>query len=122
MINKHAVLLAVLIPGLAVLAGCNSRDADDVVAPVTTTTPAEPMPADSMPAATMPDQDMAAMGNEMSFANMDKNNDGGVTHDEMSDADMLHQQFSVADANGDNTLSEAEIMKHRADMAAAPAN
>ena len=58
----------------------------------------------------------------MSFAEMDKNSDGGVTQDEMSDADMLHQHFSVADADGDNKLSEAEIMKHRADMAAAPAN
>ncbi len=106
MINKHAVLLAVLIPGSALFAGCNDRDADDTVAPVATTTPA---PADSTP----------AMGTEMSFAEMDKNQDGGVTHDEMSDADMLHQHFSVADTNADGKLSEAEIIKHRADMAAA---
>ncbi|MDQ3040439.1 MAG: hypothetical protein M3R16_11670 [Pseudomonadota bacterium] len=116
MINKHAVLLALLIPGLAVLAGCNDRDGDDVVAPVATTTPAEPMPAEPMPG-----QDMAAMGNEMSFANMDKNSDGGITHDEMMDTEMLHQHFSVADANSDGKLSEDEVMKHRADMAAAPA-
>ncbi len=132
MINKHAVLLAVLIPGLAVLAGCNDRDADDTAAPVATTpapadtTPAAPMPADPMPAADMPadsmsDHDMAAMGKEMSFADMDKNHDGGVTHEEMMDTDMLHQHFSVADADGDGKLSEAEIVKHRADMAAAPA-
>lgn len=125
MINKHAVLLAVLIPGLAVLAGCNDRDADDTAAPVATTPaapmPAEPMPAADMPADSMSDHDMAAMGKEMSFADMDKNHDGGVTHEEMMDTDMLHQHFSVADADGDGKLSEAEIMKHRADMAAAPA-
>lgn len=131
MINKNLLLLAVLIPGLAVLAGCKDHDGDDTVAPVATTTPAEPMPAEPMPAADMPadtmpadsmsGHDMAAMGNEMSFADMDKNHDGGVTHDELMDTDMLHQHFSVADTNSDGKLSEAEIMKHRADMAAAPA-
>ncbi len=134
MINKHTVLLAVLIPGLAVLAGCNDRDADDTVAPIVITTPApadglpaQPMPAANMPADTMPGHDMpghdmAAMGNEKSFADMDKNRDSGVTQDELMDTEMLHQHFSVADSNGDGNLSEAEIMKHRADMAAAPAN
>lgn len=134
MINKHAVLLAVLIPGLAVLSGCKDRDANDTVAPVATTTPAapadamppapmpaDPMPAANMPADTMPGHDMAAMGNEMSFADMDKNHDGSVTKEEMMDTDMLHQHFAVADTNGDGKLSEAEITKHRADMAAAPA-
>ncbi len=144
MINKHAVLLAVLIPGLAVLAGCKGKDADDNVAPVAVTTPApadampaeptpaQPMPADATPATempaegmhtdgNMPNQDMAAKGAEMSFADMDKNHDGSVTADELKDTDMLHQHFSVADSNGDGKLSEAEITKHRADMAAAPA-
>lgn len=119
MLNKHTVLLALLIPGLALASACSRKDA---VAPEATTMPAA---ADNMPAEPMPAQPMAAampaMDNEMSFADMDKNKDGGVTHDEMSDADMLHQHFSVADADGDNKLSEAEIMKHRADMAAAPA-
>lgn len=120
MLNKHTLLLAVLVPGLAGLAACSRNDADDVAAPVSTpapaaadTTPAQPIPAD-------PNPSMAT--SELSFAEMDKNKDGGVTHDEMSDADMLHQHFSVADADGDNKLSEAEITKHRADMAAAPAN
>jgi hypothetical protein len=135
MINKHAVLLAVLIPGLAVLSGCKGHDADDTVAPVATTTPAapahaippastpaDPMPAANMPAGTMSGHDMASMGKEMSFADMDKNHDGSVTKDELMDTDMLYQHFSVADTNGDGKLSEAEIMKHRADMAAAPAN
>lgn len=119
MINKHTILLALLVPGLAMLAACNRNDADAAAAPVSTTTPA---PADSMSAPPMPADTMPAMGDGMSFSDMDKNRDGGVTLDEMSDADMLHQHFSVADTNGDNKLSEAEITKHRADMAAAPAN
>jgi len=123
MINKNTILLALLIPGLAGLTACNRNAADDTVAPVTTApAPADSMPAQPMPADPMPANPMPPTGNEMSFADMDKNRDGGVTHDELSDADMLHQHFSVADANGDNTLSDAEIMKHRADMAAAPAN
>ncbi|MFS8137581.1 MAG: EF-hand domain-containing protein [Thermomonas sp.] len=121
------------------LAGCKDKDADDNVAPVAVTTPApaeampaNPMPADAMPATETPadgmhndgnmsSHDMAAMGSEMSFADMDKNHDGSVTADELMDTDMLHQHFAVADSNGDGKLSEAEIMKHRADMAAAPA-
>jgi len=120
MLKKHTILLAVLIPGMTLLAACTRNDADDTVAPVTTTTPA---PADSMSAPPMPADPMPAMGNdEISFADMDKTRDGGVTRDEMSDTDMLHQHFSVADADSDDKLSDAEIMKHRADMAAAPAN
>ncbi|MEO5630229.1 MAG: hypothetical protein ABIQ62_10755 [Thermomonas sp.] len=136
MINKHTIMLAMLLPGLAVLGGCNDRDGDDAANPAATSAeadamttapmPAEPMPAETMPADPMPadnmaGHDMAAMGNEMSFADMDKNHDGGVTHDEMMDTEMLHQHFSVADADGDGKLSEAEVIKHRADMAAAPA-
>ena len=126
MINKHAVLLALLIPGLAVLVGCNDRDGDDAATPAVAAAPAdampaEPAPADPMPAGDMAGHDMATMGHEMSFADLDKNHDGGVTHDEMVDTEMLHQHFSVADADGDGKLSEAEVIKHRADMAAAPA-
>lgn len=130
MINKHALLLAVLIPGIAGLAGCNDRDADDAVVPATTTpaavdaAPAAPMaadatPADAMPADSMAGHDMSAMGNERMFADMDKNKDGSVTPDEMMDSEMLHQHFSVADSDGNGMLSEAEVIKHRADMAAA---
>lgn len=120
MLNKHTLLLAVLVPGLAGLAACSRDDANADAAPVTTTAPAA---ADTMPAQPMPaDPDPSIATNELTFAQMDKNGDGGVTHDELSDADMLHQHFSVADADGDNKLSEAEITKHRADMAAAPAN
>ncbi len=132
MLNKNTILLAVLLPGLAVLAGCNDRDGDNAATTAAAATaeadskPADNMPAGDMPAGDMaghdmPGHDMATMGAELSFAEMDKNSDGSVTHDEMSDTDMLHQHFAVADSNGDNMLSEAEIVKHRADMAAAPA-
>lgn len=118
MLNTHALLLAVLIPGFAGLAACSRNDADDVAAPVTTAAPADGMPAQPLPG----DPNPSMSSNELSFAQMDKNADGGVTHDEMADTDMLHQHFSVADADGDNKLSEAEIAKHRADMATLPAN
>ncbi len=120
MLNKHTLLLAVLVPGLAGLAACTRNDANDTAAPVTTPAPAaaENMPAQPMPADPAP----SMSSNDMTFAQIDKNSDGSITHDEMSDADMLHQHFSVADTNGDNKLSEAEVTKHRADMAAAPAN
>lgn len=122
--TKATALLALLIPGLAMLAACNrAPDADDAATPPAAA--ADTMPADTMPADTMPADNMASMpamaGDEMSFADMDKNKDGSLTHDEMADTDMLHQHFSVADADGDGKLSETEVMKHRADMAAAPA-
>jgi len=117
MLNKYTLMLAVLIPGLAGLAACSRDNADDAAAPVTTTTPTA---ADTMPMPVDPAPSVA--NDERSFAEMDKNSDGGITHDEMSDADMLHKHFSVADANGDSKLSESEVNKHRADMAAAPAN
>lgn len=121
---KSTALLALLVPSLAMLVACN-RTPDTVDA---MTTPAagamsEPPPADTMPADTMPADSMGTMpAGEMSFAQMDKNQDGGVSQDELSAADMLHQHFSVADADADGKLSDAEVSKHRADMAAAPSN
>lgn len=128
MTTKATALFALLIPGLAMLAACDrTPDADDAATPpavVVTPAPAPPaadtMPAATTPADTMTAEQMAAMP-ETSFADMDKNHDGSVAKDELTDADMLYQHFSVADANGDGKLSEAEVTKHRADMAAAPA-
>ena len=119
---KSTALFALLVPGLAMLAACNrTPEADDA-----TTTPAAGAmsDADTMPADTMPADSMGTMsgmaGDEMSFAAMDKNQDGGVSMDELTAADMLHQHFSVADTDADGKLSDAEVSKHRADMAAAP--
>ncbi len=120
--TKNTVLFALLVPGLMMLAACNKADneMDDAAMPADTaamdTMPADTMPADTMPADGMMGDEM--MGEEMTFAQMDKNGDGSVSMDELAPTDMLHQHFSVADADGNGMLSEAEISKNRADMAA----
>lgn len=123
MSTKTTAMIALLIPGIAMLAACNRAPAPDADG-ATATSPAASTPA-TPPADTMPADQMASMpgmtGDGMSFADMDKNGDSSISKDELSDADMLHQHFSVADADGDGKLSDAEVMKHRADMAAGPA-
>ena len=127
---KSTALIALLVPSLAMLAACNrTPEADDAtttpaVGTMSEPPPADTMPADTMPADTMPADSMGTMpgmaGDEMSFAAMDKNQDGGVSMDELTAADMLHQHFAVVDTDADGKLSDAEVAKHRADMAAAP--
>lgn len=56
----------------------------------------------------------------MSFEEMDKNNDGGITKDELADTEMLSQHFAAADKDGDGKLSQSEVDAHRAEMAAQP--
>ena len=122
---KSTALIALLVPSLAMVAACNrAPEADDA-----TTTPAvgamsDPPPADTMPTDTMPADSIGTTsgmaGEEMSFAAMDKNQDGGVSMDELTAADMLHQHFLVADTDADGKLSDAEVTQHRAEMAAAP--
>ena len=116
---KTPVLFALLTPGLAMLAACDrAPDADDTAkAPVA----AMPAPAATPPPAPMPAASMPAAGVEMTFADMDKNHDGKLTKDELAPTDMLSQHFPVADADHNGSLSEAEVTKHRADMAASPA-
>ncbi len=115
--TTHTLLFALMIPALAILAACVPEPADnDYATPATTdVTPA----ADSMqPYQTMPpaDQDTGMAADEMTFAEMDTNQDGGITMDELSPDQMLHQHFGKADANGDGMLSEQEVAQHRADM------
>ena len=117
---KSTALIALLVPSLAMLAACNrAPEADDA-----TTTPAVGAMSDPPPADTMPADGMGTMsgmaGDEMSFAAMDKNQDGGVSMDELTAADMLHQHFAVVDTDADGKLSDAEVTQHRAEMAAAP--
>ncbi len=116
--TTNTVLLTLLVPGLLLLAACNRTDttADPAAMPP----PSGPMATDTMPPPmdTMPADGMAMTGDDMSFAQMDRNNDRFVSMDELSPTDMLHQHFSVADADGDGRLSEAEVAQHRADMAA----
>ena len=51
-----------------------------------------------------------------SFASLDKNSDGYLTHKELPSADMLDQHFAEADANHDGKLSKIEVEQHRAKM------
>ena len=125
-------LLALLAPAVTLLPACNrTPPADDTAAPpAATTAPAATAPA-ADPYATSPapaaDANLpatTAAGNDtsagMTFEQMDKNQDGGITPDELSSTEMLYEHFSVADADGNGQLSADEIVKHRADMAAAP--
>lgn len=116
--TKTPLLLALLVPGLASLAACDRNDAatDDAAPPPAAMT--DPAPVETMPAETpAPAPAPTPAGDEMTFAQLDRNGDGGVGMDELTPADMLHQHFSVADADGNGALSEAEILQHRADMA-----
>lgn len=134
--RTNVVLSALLMPGLAMLAACdrNKPATDEAATPPAaapadtgTTPPADnAMSSDTTPPADNMQgdagQDNSGMtGGDKTFAEMDKNHDGSVTKDELDPSDMLYQHFSVADANGDGKLSEDEIAKHRADMAANPA-
>lgn len=56
----------------------------------------------------------------MSFTDLDKNMDSGVTRDELAIGEMLHQHFNEADTSGDGRLSFAEIERHRMDMTLEP--
>ena len=130
-------MLALLAPVIAVLPACNRSPptTDDMaVPPAATTPPAETAPAatpyDTTPApatdaATTTPPPSTAAGNDTSagltFEQMDKNHDGGITPDELSPTEMLYEHFSAADTDGDGQLSADEIVKHRADMAAATA-
>jgi type IV secretory pathway VirB10-like protein len=118
--KNNLLILAVALSTTMLLGACN-RSHDETPPPAAdTTTPAEPAPMPAEPAPAPAPAPAAATDSGMSFADMDKNKDGGVTPDELADTEMLHQHFSEADTNSDGKLSEAEVGKHRADMAAAP--
>lgn len=125
---KSKLLIAVLVPGMAMLSACTPEtdtDADltapdamsDATSDPDTMTPPPPITDSMQPA---PGDATPVDGMEKSFAELDTNMDGGVTQDELAPTDMLSEHFSVADADGDGKLTEAEITQHRADMAASP--
>lgn len=98
---KLIALTALMTPAVAMLGACSSmhHDMNDHAA---------------MSSAGM---DTSSM-DSMSFSDMDKNHDGNLSKDELPTNSMLYQHFSTADADGNKLLSEAEVAKHRADMAA----
>ena len=109
---NNLLMLALALSSTLFVTACN-RDREETPAADTATAPAaEPAPAPMPePAAPAP-----AMDSGMTFAEMDKNADGGVALDELAPTEMLHQHFTQADTDSDGKLSEAEVDKHRADM------
>ena len=125
------VLPILLVSALAVLAGCNrsvpdddtARPAADTAAAAATTPAPDPYATTPAPNADVPAPAASADGNDTSagltFEQMDKNHDGGITPDELSATEMLYEHFAAADADGNGQLSADEIVTHRASMAAA---
>lgn len=54
------------------------------------------------------------------FADMDANKDGGLSQDELAGNEMLRAHFSVADKDGNGSLSAAEVEAHRTEMSGRP--
>ncbi|MFC5577847.1 hypothetical protein ACFPOA_07485 [Lysobacter niabensis] len=52
-----------------------------------------------------------------SFDDMDINNDGSLSQDELSDTHPLRQAFTVVDSDGNGTLSRSEVDSYRDKMA-----
>ena len=119
--TNNLLMLAMAVSATLFVSGCD-RDRD--AAPAASTdvpAPVEPAPVDPAPAPVPAPTPPPMADSGMTFAEMDKNADGGITPDELADSEMLHQHFTTAETDGDGKLSQAEVDKHRADMAAAPA-
>lgn len=128
---KHPAMLVLLVPAMALASACHrDNTADDMAAPpAATTPPADTAPADTTtpppadattapPADTVTPAPATDASAGMTFEQMDKNGDGGISPDELAPSDMLYEHFAAADADGNGMLSADEIVKHRADMAA----
>ncbi len=102
---KTIALTAVMTPAVAMLGACSWMHHDTVDHPSSSAM----VSSAGMDTSTM---------DSMSFADMDKNHDGNLSKDELPTNSMLYQHFSTADANGNKLLSQDEVNKHRADMAA----
>ncbi len=124
-----SIFVTALATAMLATAACNKPAEPEAPADTTATEPApattEPAPAPeatppAMEPAPAPATGAAPMDSGTSFADMDKNKDGGVSKDELADTEMLHQHFSAADKDGNGSLSQAEVDGHRAEMAAKP--
>jgi hypothetical protein len=122
---KHATMLALLVPAMALVSACNlDTPADDMATPPADTAPVDTTTAPPADATATPPADTttpapatdATAG--LTFEQMDKNADGGITPDELAPTDMLYEHFAAADADGNGQLSADEIVKHDAAMAA----
>jgi hypothetical protein len=75
----------------------------------TSTTGTEPASPTSTSPTTMADA-------TTSFDDMDTNNDGSISRDELSDTSSLRKNFSSADKDGNGSLSRAEVEAQRQTM------
>jgi len=121
--QKTLPIFAVVLVTALLAVGCKKAEETTTPAP----TAAEPAPApapETPPPATEPmpstPAPAAPVDSGMSFEDMDKNKDGGISKDELADTEMLSQHFSTADKDMDGKLSKAEVDAHRAEMAATP--
>lgn len=123
--QKTLPILAVFLATAVLAVGCRKTEETEINPPPAATTEPAPAPAAEMPPPAtepMPTTPTPATPTDsgMSFADMDKNKDGGVTKDELTDTEMLSQHFAMADKDGNGKLSQSEVDAHRAEMAAKP--
>lgn len=116
--KKTLPILFVALATAALSVACQKTEGPVATEPTPTPAPETPPPAtEPMPSTPAP---AAPVDSGMSFEDMDKNKDGGITKDELADTEMLNQHFATADKDGDGKLTKSEVDAHRAEMAATP--
>lgn len=122
--QKTLPILIVALATAMLTVGCKKTEEAPATTPPAATEPAPAPAPETPPPATepMPSSPAPATATDsgMSFDDMDKNKDGGITKDELADTEMLSQHFATADKDGDGKLSKSEVDAHRAEMAAKP--
>lgn len=108
--------LALAMAGTFALAACD-RDRDDGYGDQADPAEVPGLPVETAPPApATPEPAAPPVDSGRTFAEMDRNGDGGLTRDELDAGEMLYQHFDVADSDGDGVLSQAEVDAHRAEM------
>ena len=92
-------------------AGTNTAATDTTSA--TGTAPTTAAPTATAPIATAP---ITTADATTPFDDMDINNDGSLSQDELSDTHPLRQAFTVVDSDGNGTLSRSEVDSYRSKM------
>ncbi len=108
--KQQAWLLACAMTAVFGMGGCHRADDDSSLAGAVATT--------TVPVATPP----AAVATpvDATFDQMDTNQDGSLTPDELAATDALKQHFTDADTNGDGKLSAEEVGNYRSKNLATP--
>lgn len=122
--QKMLPILIVFLATAMLSVACKKAEETPVATPPAATEPAPAPAPETPPPATEPmpttPAPATATDSGMSFEDMDKNKDGGITKDELADTEMLSQHFATADKDSDGKLTKSEVDAHRAEMAAAP--